>query len=297
MTSAGLVAGGPRVVGMGGGHGLAATLRAARRYAGELCAVVSVADDGGSSGRLRQAFGIPAPGDLRRCLVALAEMMPDEEPGLWARAFEHRFDSGELAGHALGNVIIAGLAAVTGSFGEALDEAGRLLGAVGRVYPATAEPVVLKALAGGREVQGQVAVDQAGRVSHVSIVPSDAAPPKRALDAIGDADQIVLGPGSLFTSVVAVIAVPAVREAMAASNARIVYVANLRATVETPGFDVAAHVAALQDHGVTPDVVVADPSAIALGEITLPLITAAISCADGSGHDPGLLAEVLRHAV
>jgi uncharacterized cofD-like protein len=289
--SARLIVGGPRVVGMGGGHGLAATLRAARLYAGELCAIVSVADDGGSSGRLRRAFGIPAPGDLRRCLVALAAESPDDEAGLWARAFEHRFESGELSGHALGNVIIAGLAAVTGSFGGGLDEAARLLGAVGRVYPATAEPVELKAMAGGREVQGQVALDRAGRVSHVSIVPADAAPPRPALDAIAAADQIVLGPGSLFTSVVAVVAVPAIRAALAASQARIVYVANLGATVETPGFDVAAHVAALDDHGVRPDVVVADPSAIALGDVKVPLITAAVS--DGSGHDPAALAEVL----
>jgi uncharacterized cofD-like protein len=278
---------------MGGGHGLAATLRAARRYAGELCAVVSVADDGGSSGRLRLAFGIPAPGDLRRCLVALAAEVPDDEAGLWARAFEHRFESGELSGHALGNVIIAGLAAVTGSFGGALDEAARLLGAVGRVYPATADPVVLKALAGGREVQGQVALDRAGVVSHVSIVPADAGPAPAALAAIAAADQIVLGPGSLFTSVVAVIAVPAIREAIAASRARTIYVANLKATVETPGYDVAAHVAALADHGVTPDVVVADPSAIPLGDVKLPLVSAVMACPDGSGHDPDLLAAVL----
>jgi uncharacterized cofD-like protein len=284
-----LTGGGPGVVGIGGGHGLAATLRAARRYAGELCAIVSVADDGGSSGRLRRAFGIPAPGDLRRCLVALAE----DSEGVWARAFDHRFESGDLSGHALGNVIIAGLAAVTGSFGGALNEAAGLVGAVGRVYPATAEPVVLKAMVGDREIEGQVAMDRAGPLSSVSIVPADAAPPAAALAALAAADQIIIGPGSLFTSVVAVLAVQAVRDAIEASAGRTIYVANLRATAETAGFDVAAHVAVLEAHGVKPDVVVADPSAIALGSVAAPVVIGALARADGLGHDPALLAPVL----
>src|SRR6266542_3020287 len=118
---------GPRVVALGGGHGLSATLSAARRYAGDITAIVSVADDGGSSGRLREALGIPAPGDLRRCLVALGD-----PTSVWARSFEHRFaDSATpagLAGHPLGNLVIAGLAAATGDFRAALEEAGRLVG-------------------------------------------------------------------------------------------------------------------------------------------------------------------------
>lgn len=159
--------GGPKVVAIGGGHGLAASLRAARLYASTVTAVVSVADDGGSSGRLRAALGIPAPGDLRRCLVALAE----DPDGLWARVFEHRFDSGELDGHAVGNLVIAGLAAGTGSFSEALAEAARLVGAAGRVLPATDSPVVLKAIAAGEEVEGQLAVSLKGRISRVTLVP------------------------------------------------------------------------------------------------------------------------------
>ena len=119
-----------RVVAIGGGHGLAATLQAVRRYASDITAIVSVADDGGSSGRLREALGIPAPGDLRRCLVALAA--PDS---LWALVFEHRFETGELEGHALGNLIIAGLTTVTGDFTAALAEAGQL-GQRGRHRPA-----------------------------------------------------------------------------------------------------------------------------------------------------------------
>jgi len=280
---------GPRVVGLGGGHGLAATLRATRLYASSVSAVVSVADDGGSSGRLRRAFGIPAPGDLRRCLVALAE----DDDSVWARAFEHRFDSGELAGHALGNVVIAGLAAVTGSFGEALDEAARLVGAVGRVFPATVDPVSLKGLAGDREVEGQVAVDRAGAISQVSIVPADSRPADEALEAIAGADQVVLGPGSLFTSVLAVVAVPALRDALVASRAEKVFVANLRASAETPGFDVGDHVSALASHGLRPDVVVADTAHIPLGRVECRVVTAALARADGLAHDPVKLAATL----
>src|SRR5438270_12856193 len=168
------------VVALGGGHGLSATVRAVRRYADDVCAIVSVADDGGSSGRLRHDLGMPAPGDLRRCLVALAD--PES---LWTRAFEHRFQSGELEGHAFGNLVIAGLADATGDFDVALAEAGRLLGTVGRVFPATREAVVLKAeverlVAGGgvgRVFEGPVAVSNAGRISGVSLVPADPEPP------------------------------------------------------------------------------------------------------------------------
>jgi uncharacterized cofD-like protein len=279
----------PAVVGIGGGHGLAATLRAARLYGASVTAIVSVADDGGSSGRLRRAFGIPAPGDLRRCLVALAA----DDDSVWARAFEHRFESGELAGHALGNVIIAGLAAVTGSFEEALNEAARLVGAEGRVLPATVEPVALKALVGDREVEGQVAVDRAGSVSRVSIVPGDARPPEAAVAALAAADQIVLGPGSLFTSVLAVIAVPALRDALAAPAGQKVYVANLRATSETPGFEVGDHVSALERHGVVPDVVLADTSFIRLGAVDGKVVTGDLARPDGLGHDPVRLAAAL----
>src|SRR5687768_10262566 len=200
---------GPRVVAIGGGHGTAVTLAAVRRYAGEVTAVVSVADDGGSSGKLREALGIPAPGDLRRCLVALSD--PQANP--LAAAFEHRFDDG----HALGNLVIAALTAATGSFVAALAEAGRLLGATGTVLPATVDPVVLKAVAEAGEVEGQVNVAKTRRIAYVGIVPPDAHPPQEALDAVADADQLVLGPGSLFTSVLATATVPAIRDALAAS--------------------------------------------------------------------------------
>jgi uncharacterized cofD-like protein len=278
---------GPHVVALGGGHGTAVTLTAARRYAGDLTAVVSVADDGGSSGRLRETLGIPAPGDLRRCLVALS----DADANPLAAAFEHRFEDG----HALGNLIIAGLTASTGSFTAALEEAGRLLATQGRVLPATTDAVVLKAVADCGEVEGQVNVASAGRIAHVGIVPADAEAPPEVLEAIAAADQLVLGPGSLFTSVLAVVAVRQIRAALAASSAPLVYVCNLRPAEETAGFDVAGHVDALRAHGIEPDVVLADCAAIALGCLdgSVRVVEADLTDPATGGHDPARLASAL----
>ncbi|MDQ1375487.1 MAG: hypothetical protein QOJ09_2825 [Actinomycetota bacterium] len=284
-----------KVVALGGGHGLAVSLRAARRYADDITAIVSVADDGGSSGRLRQALGIEAPGDLRRCLVALAK----DERSVLARAFEHRFEAGELEGHALGNILIAGLASATGDFRAALQEAGRLLDAVGRVLPATTGPVVLKGEAASGSVEGQVKLSEAGRISAVSLVPPDAEAPPEALEAIAGADQIVLGPGSLFTSVLAVAVVPAIRAALSASTAQKVYVCNLRPQdPETTGYDVAAHVAALAAHGVEPDVGLSDPDGeVAGGHVPLRWVERPLARPDGLAHDPAKLAQALRELL
>jgi len=265
------------------------TLQAARHYAGDITAIVSVADDGGSSGVLREALGIPAPGDLRRCLVSLS----DPETNALARAFEHRFEDG----HALGNLVIAALTATTGSFTQALADAATLLDAKGKVLPATVDAVVLKAVADCGEVRGQVNVARAGRIAHVSIVPPDAAPPAEAIEAIHAADQLVLGPGSLFTSVLAVVAVPAIRQALVNAAAPLVYVCNLHATGETEGFDVAAHVEALIAHGITPDVVVCDPSRIEIGNLDLRIVTADLADPDGWAHDPVKLARHLADLV
>jgi len=284
---------GPDVVALGGGHGLSASLRAARHYAGTVTAIVSVADDGGSSGRLRSAFGIPAPGDLRKCLVALAD-----NDSLWTRAFEHRFEAGDLEGHAFGNLVIAGLADSSGDFEVALAEAGRLLGSVGRVFPATREPVVLKAEVEGASVEGQVAVSNAGRIGGVSLIPADPEPPAGALEALAAADQVIVGPGSLYTSVLAVVAVPAVREALAATSARRVYVCNLRPQdPETTGYDVAAHIAALAAHGLDVDVVVCHPGALHTGDLEVACVEAEVAGPDLIAHDPVRLGEVLGRLV
>jgi len=280
---------GPRVVAIGGGHGLAATLRAVRTYTDRVTAIVSVADDGGSSGRLREYLHIIPPGDLRMCLVALAE------PGsLLAAACEHRFTEDELAGHSLGNLVLAGLMDAAGDPVTALDEACRLLGVTGRVLPATTEPVVLKALADCGPVTGQVAVNATEHIRSVSLVPDDPQPPPAAVQALAEADQIVLGPGSLFTSVLAAVAVPGIRTALNASGAQRVYVCNLHPQdPETASFDVAMHVAALLDHGVRVDRVLCDSSQIEVGEVAVPLVDVPLARPNGLAHDPTRLAETL----
>lgn len=292
-----LIPGGPRVVALGGGHGLAMTLRGVRGYAGEITAVVSVADDGGSTGRLRRDFGVPAPGDLRKCLVALAGDAP-----VWPEAFEYRFAAGDLEGHALGNLMIVGLTETLGDFCQALDEAGRLLNAVGRVLPATTDPVVLKADIEGGSVEGQVAVqNSAGRIRRVGLIPNDAPACADALTAILEADQIVLAPGSLYTSLLPVICVPEVQQALAAAPGGVVHVCNLRPQVpETNGLDGSDHLRAVLEHGGRVDrflyegdgiLAVDEPAIRGLG---VEPVVAAIARPDGLAHDPLKLAEALQ---
>lgn len=246
-----------RVVALGGGHGLAVALHALRNYAGDVTAVVSVADDGGSSGRLRRDLDVPAPGDLRKCLVALAA-----SDGPWPDAFEHRFRQGELAGHALGNLILVGLTEALGSLGAALEEAGRLVEAAGRVLPATAGPVTIDAEVGGARVAGQVAIAEAGRtapIHNVRLAPEGVRAGSGVLDAIASADQIVLAPGSLFTSIVAVVCVQEIRAALAQASVPVVQVCNLGTENETTGLDGTDHLRAVLDHGCRVDSLLYDP--------------------------------------
>ena len=280
----------PAVVALGGGHGTAVTLRAARRYAGALTAVVSVADDGGSSGRLREILNVVALGDLRKCLVALAA-----EDSALAVAFEHRFDEGELAGHALGNLILAGLIEATGDLVSGVRAAAELLGAVGDVLPATVERVTLKAESEGGQVAGQVAVSRADNIQTVSLVPGDAGPPPLAIERILAADQIVIGPGSLFTSVLAAAAVEGIAEAVSRSRGQRVYVCNLRPQQpETAGFDVAAHLDALSRHNVSVDVVLCDTSqGMALGDIGISALDIPLTGGNALVHSPIRLAHAL----
>jgi uncharacterized cofD-like protein len=297
------------VVALGGGHGLATALRAIRRYAGSITAVVSVADDGGSSGRLRRDLGVPPPGDIRRCLVALAG---DDSIGgaVWSTAFEHRFRDGELEGHALGNLVLVGLTESMGSFPDALDEAGRLLRTVGRVVPATVEPVVLKAElhtldVRGETVEGQVAVANSRDIRRVALVPADVAATPAAIDAILAADQVVYAPGSLYTSVLPVLCVTGLRHALAATDARVVQVANLRPQVpETSGMDVGDHLAAVLDHGARVDTLVYDTGlhdsggglpvdGRRLATFGVEAVAVPVARSDGLAHDHAQLAQAL----
>jgi len=299
---------GPAVVALGGGHGLAVVLRAVSSYAGSVTGVVSVADDGGSSGRLRRDLGVLPPGDLRKCLVALAE------PGnVWADAFEHRFGAGELGGHALGNLVLVGLSDTLGDFTRALDEAGHVLGAAGRVRPSTTERVVLKAhLARDRStdqdvvsVEGQVAVASVkARIRRVELVPSDVPAHPDAVAAIAVADQVVLAPGSLYTSLLPVLAVRELAEAVQSCPGRVVQVCNLRPEVpETSGLDATDHLRAVLEHGARVDTFLyqqagelrCDASAVrALG-----VDPVAVDVVDppGAAHDPARLATALRDVL
>jgi uncharacterized cofD-like protein len=285
---------GPRVVAVGGGHGTAVTLRAALRYAAHATGVVSVADDGGSSGRLRELLDVVALGDLRTCLVAVAA-----EDSALAPAFERRFTEGELAGHTLGNLILAGLVGTLDDLEAAVDEAGRLLGARARVLPATTARVVLRSTGRNGAVTGQVAVMAASSIERVELVGSDATAPDAVVNALLTADQIAIGPGSLFTSVLAAASVPGVIEAMRASRAQRVYVCNLRPQVpETAGFTVADHVAALVRHRVPLDVVVVDRhTPMPLGEPGVEVLCADLVGHNRLVHDPARLASALQQAL
>lgn len=290
---------GPAVVAIGGGHGLAVALAAVRCFAGSVTAVVSVADDGGSSGRLRRDLDVPAPGDLRKCLVALAG---HETP--WLRAFEHRFAGGELEGHALGNLVIVGLAEALGDLPEALAEAGKLLDAVGRVLPATAAPVVLEAEVDGLVVEGQVAVSVAGargRIHDVRVTPAGAPACPDAVDAVSAADLVVLGPGSLYTSVLAALCVDGIRGAVGRTRGKVVQVANLRSELpETEGLDGTDHLTAVLDHGVRVDAFLYDrQGGLGVDEAVVrsrgvEAVAAELAVEAGSAHEPARLANALR---
>lgn len=232
---------GPRVVALGGGHGLACTLKAVKEYASEITAIVAVADDGGSSGRLTSGLGVPPPGDVRRCLLALAP-----EGSIWAELFAHRFSSGDIEDHSLGNLLLAALADITGDFATGVDVAGQILNIVGKVVPAAIEPAELRAVAGGRDVVGQAAITKARDIETMSLGPDDLAPNPKAVEAIRAADQLILGPGSLYTSLMAVLLVPGIAEAWQESLARKYFVLNLiDQDGETLGMTGADHVRAL----------------------------------------------------
>jgi uncharacterized cofD-like protein len=266
---------GPSVVAVGGGHGLAASLQALRRVTDRLTAVVTVADDGGSSGRLRRELGVLPPGDLR---MALAALCGDDDWGrTWSRVAQHRFRSGgELHDHAVGNLLIVALWELLGDSVAGLDWVARLLGAHGRVLPMSVEPLDIEAVvevdgvdgaaAGLATVRGQVAVaTTTGRVVHIGLVPERPTACPEAVAAVRDADWVVLGPGSWFTSVIPHLLVPEQADALRRTTARRAVVLNLAPQPgETAGFAPETHLEVLARHapGLTVDAVLADAAAV-----------------------------------
>jgi uncharacterized cofD-like protein len=242
----------PKVVAIGGGTGLSTLLRGMKAHTPHITAIVTVADDGGSSGRLRRDLGVLPPGDFRNCIAALAD-----DEALITQLFQYRFGQGTgLDGHSFGNLFITALAAVTGSFERAVVEAGRVLAIRGRILPSTLDNVTLvadlrrAAPSGLLRVQGESSIPKAGQpIDRVFLRPEDARAYPGAVRAILDADLIVAGPGSLFTSILPNLLVEGIRQAVAASTALKLYVCNVATQVgETDGFDVGDHVSALQRH-------------------------------------------------
>ena len=306
-------------VALGGGHGLAATLNALRPLVDDLTidrltAVVTVADNGGSSGRLRGEFGVLPPGDLRMALAALCGS--DEWGSTWADVVQHRFaGEGEMRGHVIGNLLIVGLWELMGDHVKALDWMGRLLGARGRVLPMATTPMDITAQVTGlvsedpsatHTVRGQVEVaSTAGRIRSVALEPPSPPACQDALEAIREADWVVLGPGSWFTSVIPHLLVPDLRDALVERGDRLVVLLNLPSTDgETHGFTSVDHLMALR--AVAPELtvhtVVADPAAVADREALEAataamggrLVVADVALGDDTPrHDPDRLASTL----
>lgn len=299
---------GPKVVAIGGGHGLSITLEAVQSYASEITAVVAVADDGGSSGRLTSGLGIPPPGDIRRCLLALT---PD--PTILSELFAYRFGAGDIEDHSLGNLLLAALSDLTGDFAAGVDLAAQMLKAVGRVIPAANQPAQLTAIVGGERISGQALITKArGGVTSMELGPDDLTVNPAVLSSIAAADQVVLGPGSLFTSLMAVLLVPGVAQAWATSRGKKVFVLNLiEQDGETLGMTGVDHLAALSkmagiegpgtvvahgEHFVAP----ADLTGVSVNEEDAAVLGWAVLCADivdrdtdWPAHDPIALGGVL----
>ena len=304
---------GERTVALGGGHGLAASLGALRRVTHELTAIVTVADDGGSSGRLRRDYGVLPPGDLRMALAALCR--DDEWGHTWSQVVQHRFGGDrELAGHAVGNLLIVALWDLLGDTVAGLDWVARLLGTGGRVLPMAAVPLDIVAEVVGADparpaevtiVRGQVeCATTPGQVRSITLLPPDPPAVPEAVRAVLDADWVVFGPGSWFTSVLPHLLVPELAAALHATGARRLVVLNLAPQPgETAGFSPHKHLEVLAGHapGLTVDVVLADTKAAGTGNLAdlekaasmlgARLVTADVAANDGTPrHDPKLLA-------
>ena len=242
---------GPKITAIGGGTGLSTMLRGLKKYTKNLTAVVTVADDGGGSGVLRRDIGMPPPGDIRHCMESLANVEPIME-----RLLTYRFQEGSLAGQSFGNLILAALNGVTGSVEEAVAQMSQVLAITGRILPVTSADVQLEAVfENGARVVGESKIssfkkEQDCRIAHVALLPERPAALPAALQAIREADLILMGPGSLYTSVIPNLLVEGVVEAICRSEALKIYVCNIMTQEgETEGYTAADHVDALLSHG------------------------------------------------
>jgi len=318
---------GPKVVAIGGGTGLSTLLRGMKEHTSNLTAIVTVADDGGSSGALRAELGIPPVGDIRNCIAALADAEPLMSEllgyrfpgGVQAQGAPVETEPGGLGGHAVGNLLLAALTALEGGdFEEGVRLMNRVLAVRGQVVPASPTPITLHAATReGLVVTGQSSIMAMPGIDRVWITPRDVAPSDDALAAIADAEIIVLGPGSLYTSVLPVLLIPAIRDAVAGAEAIRVYACNVATqTGETTGYDLADHVEALLAHTVPGlvDVVLANdqfdlpggtpdrPPAVALrwppaADPVPHLATDSVASAvDPHHHDPARLAAAILRA-
>jgi uncharacterized cofD-like protein len=236
---------GERIVAIGGGTGLSTMLRGLKHYSSNITAIVTMADDGGSSGMLRE-HGMLPPGDLRNCIAALAEAEP-----LMTQLFQHRFEGlGELKGHSLGNLIVAAMFEITGDFDKAVQETSKVLAIRGRVLPSTLDDVRLGAeLEDGSKIEGQVNVNSAEKIANVYLIPEKVSALPGVVQAIRDAEMIVIGPGSLYTSIIPNLLVPEIATAIKASKAPKIYVCNVMTQPnETLDYTAADHVRALIRH-------------------------------------------------
>lgn len=237
---------GPKIVVVGGGTGLSALLKGLKQYTCNLTAIVTVSDDGGSSGKLRNELGIQPPGDVRNCMVALAET-----EDIMDTLFSYRFESGALKGHSLGNLLLAGLTDTFGDFQKGIEQVSKVFALRGKVFPTTLDQVVLMAdLEDGIRVVGETSVRATeGKIKRVYLEPKDCTPLPDAIQAIEEADLIVLGPGSLYTSVLPNLLVKGLRETIRTASAPCVYVCNVMTEKgETDGYKVSDHLQAIIDH-------------------------------------------------
>ncbi|WP_066065607.1 gluconeogenesis factor YvcK family protein [Neobacillus soli] len=237
----------PRIVVIGGGTGLPVLLRGLKQYPVDITAIVTVADDGGSSGRLREDLHIPPPGDIRNVLASLSDVEP-----LVEEMFQHRFKtSNELSGHSLGNLILAAMTSITGNFVHAIQEMSKILNVHGKVLPAANQSVVLHAeMEDGTIVSGESKIPYSGkRIKKVFMTPENIFPLPESIQAIRQADLIIMGPGSLYTSILPNLLVPRLGDELCRSHAKKVYICNLMTQAgETHGYTASEHVKAIYDH-------------------------------------------------